>query len=240
MKTCEHCKADFSAKTTRVRFCSLRCSALHRHGGHKWSHVELKKMMARDGLKHPKQKSCGTIGRWTRLSAGIQRPDWKGVADYDETRWWSNHPEKYKYNAWKTSKTKKYRARIKKRDRLKRASSQHRIHLSMRLRVWKMLKVQGQDKNKGTMQYLGCTKVELQMHLQSLFKPGMAWNNYGKYWEIDHVRPCASFNFSKPEDVIACFHYTNLQPLTIRENRSKHSRYGGKTHWHRRLGQDNF
>ena len=49
----------------------------------------------------------------------------------------------------------------------------------------------------------------------------MAWDNYGtgqngkgtQEWQIDHIKPCASFDLSKESEQKKCFHYTNLQPL---------------------------
>lgn len=69
---------------------------------------------------------------------------------------------------------------------------------------------------------LGCTFDELKSHLQSKFKDGMTWENYGYYgWHIDHIRPCASFDLANPEHQKQCFHYTNLQPLWWHENIAK-------------------
>ena len=73
---------------------------------------------------------------------------------------------------------------------------------------------------------------ELKTHLESKFKNGMTWDNYGRYdgkkygWEIDHILPICSFNFEKPEDVEfkQCWSLKNLQPLWAKDNRSK----GGK------------
>lgn len=68
---------------------------------------------------------------------------------------------------------------------------------------------------------VGCEMVEFKSHLESKFKEGMSWDNYGKVkgkWSIDHIMPCASFDFTKPEEQHACFHYTNTQPLWVEEN----------------------
>ena len=53
------------------------------------------------------------------------------------------------------------------------------------------------------------------------FSDNMNWNNYGKYWHIDHVIPMASFNFSKEEDVKFCMNWKNLRPLEAKLNISK-------------------
>lgn len=50
----------------------------------------------------------------------------------------------------------------------------------------------------------------------------MTWANYGKSgWHIDHIKPCASFDLSDPDQQKACFHYSNLQPLWAFDNLSK-------------------
>lgn len=69
---------------------------------------------------------------------------------------------------------------------------------------------------------VGFTLEELAQRLESRFRDGMSWSNYGKYWELDHIKPislCESF-----EEVWAL---DNLQPLTKVENCSKGNRYIG-------------
>ena len=74
-----------------------------------------------------------------------------------------------------------------------------------------------------TTNLIGCTVEQLKQHLESHFKVGMFWSNYGK-WHIDHIKPCASFDLSKESEQKKCFHYTNLQPLWAKENREKGSK----------------
>ena len=49
----------------------------------------------------------------------------------------------------------------------------------------------------------------------------MNWENYGTYWEIDHIKPIEMFDFTNENEIQECWNYKNLQPLTINENRTK-------------------
>jgi len=60
---------------------------------------------------------------------------------------------------------------------------------------------------------IGCNIEELKQYLESLFKFEMTWENHGIIWEIDHIKPCSSFDLSDKEQQKQCFNYTNLQPL---------------------------
>jgi hypothetical protein len=72
--------------------------------------------------------------------------------------------------------------------------------------------------NQRSTELLGCTIAELKQHLENKFDSKMLWENYGSYWHIDHIIPCASFDFADPIQQKQCFHYTNLQPLEAKEN----------------------
>lgn len=51
----------------------------------------------------------------------------------------------------------------------------------------------------------------------------MNWNNYGIYWEIDHIIPKSLFNFSCTEDkeFQVCWSLLNLRPLEKSLNRQR-------------------
>ncbi len=75
-----------------------------------------------------------------------------------------------------------------------------------------------------TLKLTGCTIEFLKGWLESRFQPGMSWENYGRSgWHVDHVIPCKAFDFSDPEQVRQCFHYSNLQPLWAADNLRKAS-----------------
>lgn len=78
-------------------------------------------------------------------------------------------------------------------------------------------------KSETSLGLIGCLPGALRKYIESLFKPGMNWENRG-LWHIDHIRPCASFDLTDPEQQRQCFHYTNLRPLWAHENWSKNAR----------------
>jgi len=69
----------------------------------------------------------------------------------------------------------------------------------------------------------GCNLKFLKRWIEYRFTKEMSWDNFGTYWQIDHILPIKAFRFSKQTDKHKniCFHWTNLQPLPIAENIDK-------------------
>lgn len=94
-----------------------------------------------------------------------------------------------------------------------------RSNLTARLRKSKVSKPK-------TIELIGCDISFLKKHLESNFKDGMSWSNYGRYgWHIDHIKPCSKFDLSNKEEQKKCFNYTNLQPLWWLDNIKKSNKY---------------
>ncbi len=75
-------------------------------------------------------------------------------------------------------------------------------------------------KQTSCLNLLGCNMAAFRERFESLFLPGMTWENQGK-WHIDHIIPCSAFDLTIFEEQKKCFHYTNLQPLWAKDNMSK-------------------
>lgn len=103
--------------------------------------------------------------------------------------------------------------------RVRRVDPTARLVDALRGRLYKALK--GIVKETRTFELVGCTDLELCVHLETQFRPGMTWENYGPVWHVDHIKPCASFNLTDPTQQRACFNYKNLQPLFAMENFKK-------------------
>ena len=123
---------------------------------------------------------------------------------------------------------KKNKTKIRKRQRKYEKNKwltdvQYRIGKNIRRRIREVLK--GNSKSEETIKLLGCSISELEKYLESKFIENMSWDNYGvNGWHIDHIKPCASFDLTDPEQQKECFHYSNLQPLWATDNIKKGSR----------------
>lgn len=79
-------------------------------------------------------------------------------------------------------------------------------------------------KSNKVVDILGCDFDFFSKYIESQFDSNMNWENYGDYWEIDHITPISSA--VSIDDVIKLNYYTNLRPLLKIDNRKK-----GKSHY---------
>lgn len=106
--------------------------------------------------------------------------------------------------------------------RIKRATDpQFKIKANLRTRLYLAIRKQNTRKESGMTKLLGCSVDELKKSLESKFKRGMRWENYGSFWHIDHIIPLASFDLSDPNQLAIACHHTNLRPLKASENITK-------------------
>jgi hypothetical protein len=96
-----------------------------------------------------------------------------------------------------------------------------RIKHSTSARINQALKTYNTLKRNRTIEYLGCSMEEYTQYLENQFDNKMNWDNYGTYWEIDHIMPVDSFDLDIEDNLYKCFHFKNTQPLEKTENRKK-------------------
>ncbi len=108
-----------------------------------------------------------------------------------------NHHKRYKFDI-------NYKLTVNLRNRLNRA-------------------IEDNYKSGSAVRDLGCSIQELKLYLESQFTEEMNWNNHGK-WHIDHIKPLASFDLTKREELLKACNYTNLQPLWAVDNLKKGDR----------------
>ena len=120
------------------------------------------------------------------------------------------------YSLNNREKRRKYERERKKRD------PNYKLIKTISVRIIMALKKK--YKSTSTLKLLGCSIEEAWNHLESKFLPGMTKENHG-LWHIDHIKPCAKFDLTDPEQQAICFRYTNLQPMWATDNMKKGSRY---------------
>ena len=96
----------------------------------------------------------------------------------------------------------------------------HKLKQNYRRRTREILKRKTTKKTTPTQRLLGCDWQAFRSHLESLFTPGMTWDNYGQ-WHVDHITPLAAA--TSPDSLLPLFHYLNTQPLWGPDNLRKGS-----------------
>lgn len=71
---------------------------------------------------------------------------------------------------------------------------------------------------------IGYTPSELRERIESMFSPGMTWDNYGD-WHIDHIKPVSAFLNEGETDPSIINSLSNLQPLWSCENLKKGAKF---------------
>lgn len=86
-------------------------------------------------------------------------------------------------------------------------------------------KIKGIKLRKHWENIVGYSYLELRNHLESLFRDGMSWQNYGQ-WHIDHIIPISFFDYKSFNDVEfkMCWRLENLQPMWAKENIRKRNK----------------
>ncbi len=178
------------------------------------------KLNAKKVSKQRKEYYLKNKLKFKKLHDTYMKSHLEEIEKYKKNYYKNHKQEKQEYNKKYYQKNKKeinsYRNNYFKNRR--KIDVSFKILCNLRGRIWEVLK--RNIKSNTTIKLLGCNIEQFKYYLESKFKSGMSWNNYGK-WHIDHIKPCASFDLSKTNEQQKCFNYTNLQPLWAKENHRK-------------------
>ena len=127
---------------------------------------------------------------------------------------------KEKKRAYDRKNRAKRAARERERRRKDRA---YNLRCLISASVWKALKKQGKTKGGSTFSALPYTPQDLVEHIERQFDETMTWDNYGSYWEIDHIYPQSLLPYDNLDhpNFQKCWDLDNLQPLEKSATRSK-------------------
>lgn len=118
-----------------------------------------------------------------------------------------------------------FRDKINKYHRERYANDEnYRSVVLLRTRLNDALKHQESTKANSTMKMVGCSVKQLLAHLNGQLPHGEKLHDYS----IDHIFPCAKYNFKDPEEQARCMHWSNLRPMLLSENSSKNDKWPTK------------
>lgn len=120
-------------------------------------------------------------------------------------------------------KNRKYHREHRKEFNIRyKTDIQYRLANTLRTHLLILINKQKATKKDSALKLVGCSLTELKTYLESLWQPGMSWNNHtSDGWHIDHIKPVNTFDLTDLEQQRKCFHYTNLRPLWAKENLSR-------------------
>ena len=98
-----------------------------------------------------------------------------------------------------------------------------KLERRLRCRIYCAFKSQDLKKTERTHKYIGCSSNFLKKWLVYQLYDGMTLENYGKFWHIDHVKPCSKFDLSNDKEVEECFNWKNLRPYLASKNLQKNN-----------------
>lgn len=220
LKICIICKKEFYPPTPKNLCCSVECAKIHKKEWFVIYRKENKEKIQKQALIYRNKNKKLIKDRWQ---------NWiKTHKKYRKER-----QKEYRLRNHKKllEQQKKYKQEHKKEIlehlRIKRKTNLNFVlSNSLRSRLYHAL--HKNIKTNHTLELLGCSVDFLKFWLELQFKDGMTWANYGNganKWNIDHIRPCASFDLSLEEHQQACFHYVNLQPMWYIDNVTKNAKY---------------
>jgi hypothetical protein len=102
--------------------------------------------------------------------------------------------------------------------------------------VYAAIKNKNNVKGGTTFEHLPYTPKQLKSHIEKQFNEHMSWDNYGTYWNVDHIIPQAALPYDSLEhpNFQKCWALDNLRPLEAKKNSGKGSLYEGKRHYYKK------
>lgn len=104
----------------------------------------------------------------------------------------------------------------------KRNDALYKLTCNIRTLISKSIRQFGFSKKSKTSKILCCSFNDFKIHIEKQFDNKMTWNNYGIYWQIDHIYPVSKC--LNEEHLLLLNHYTNLRPLEASENNKKNNK----------------
>lgn len=204
---CKICEKEVEMPNKRFKMCTPCSTEKSSKNKHK---VKIKIICTRCNSEtevySSRFKLCSTCLREKRLERckKYKRNNKEKVTQYNKI-WKQQNKENI------TTYNREYERERKKSD------IKFKILRNVRTRISKLVR----SKSETTLDIISISLVKFLEWLKMNFTSDMTFENYGSYWHLDHVVPCAWFNMTNPSELKMCFHWTNMRPLQVRKNLTK-------------------
>lgn len=153
----------------------------------------------------------------------------KEAAQKNASEWRKSNPDKLRdygreySRRWRAANPERAKESARRAAKKRREDPIRRLEDAIKNGIYRGIR--GISKAGHTFDLLGYSLGELTQHLETKFKDGMTWDNYGE-WHVDHIRPLVSFSYTSTEDeeFRMAWSLKNLQPLWGPDNQSKGAR----------------
>ena len=130
---------------------------------------------------------------------------------------------KESYKQYYINNKEKYSEYSQRKDVIEKRKKRwkHRYYTDVSFRLKEILKAnfhlffkdKGKNKNLSFNSIIEYSYKDLKNHLESNFREGMNWDNFGELWEIHHIKPQSIFNIENINEIKECWELNNLIPL---------------------------
>lgn len=134
--------------------------------------------------------------------------------------WRKENPEKFQAICQKSRSKPDYREKQNESKR-ERYNNNTNENLSLNYRRYLRDYIHHGKTTKNIDKIVGLSQEKMREWLEFNFKSGMTWDNYGTYWNLDHIKPCSCFDLSDKEQLYECFSWKNTFPVYYKENLTK-------------------
>lgn len=150
----------------------------------------------------------------------------KELSRKNAKEWRKNNPDRVREHGreysrkWRAANPEKAKENARRGSKKRREDPIRRLEDAIKNGIYRGIR--GISKAGHTFDMLGYSLDELTAHIQSKFKPGMSWDNYGE-WHVDHKVPLAAHNYQTTDDIDfkKAWALSNLQPMWGSDNQSK-------------------
>jgi len=214
MKTCENCKidkeiTDFNkSKKWRTKICK-DCANEKRRNNYQLNRDAI--------LKYSKDKYLEKKDSILKTNKNYRDKN-KEFLKLKQKQYVLNNKERISEYQKRYRLKNKEKLSIEKREWQKNKSKTDNLFvLKRRVRwlVYNYIKKGNYIKSSKTTDILGCDFIFFKEYIESQFKPGMNWDNI----HLDHIKPLSKAKSEK--EILEFNHYTNFQPLFVKENLKK-------------------